>query len=153
MLAVSHTNRPDTNSVVRRWISNSCDDFRRVEEVATEKTLALEESSREASQAVSVAQERIARLEAEHALALKENGKTSVRQRALERELARMRSRWDSRSVSLSCGHHVFRLHNRRDGSRQLFFLFQLETSWYIFLYVPFLSKTAEPLLDLVWRA
>lgn len=58
-----------------------------------EKDSALSESSKEAKQAATTARERISRLEAEHALALRENGKASVRQRALERELARIKNR------------------------------------------------------------
>lgn len=58
-----------------------------------EKASALAESSRQASKAATTARERISRLEAEHSLALRENGKASVRQRALERELARIKSR------------------------------------------------------------
>lgn len=53
----------------------------------------LAESSRAASKVATTARERISRLEAEHSLALRENGKVSVRQRALERELARIKSR------------------------------------------------------------
>lgn len=58
-----------------------------------EEAAALEESSREASKSATAARERISRLEAQHSLALRENGKASVRQRALERELARIKSR------------------------------------------------------------
>lgn len=56
--------------------------------------MALAESSRKASEAETAARERISRLEAEHSLALRENGKVSVRQRALERELARIKNRY-----------------------------------------------------------
>lgn len=55
----------------------------------------MAESSRDAETAATTARERISRIEAEHALALRENGKASVRQRALERELARIKSRCD----------------------------------------------------------
>ncbi len=67
---------------------------RRLDEAVQEKASALAESSREASRAATAARERISRLEAEHSLALRENGKASVRQRALERELARIKSRY-----------------------------------------------------------
>ncbi|CAN0183705.1 unnamed protein product [Ectocarpus sp. 12 AP-2014] len=65
----------------------------RVDAAVREKESALSESLREASQSATKARERISRLEAEHSLALRENGKSSVRQRALERELARIKSR------------------------------------------------------------
>lgn len=68
-------------------------DRRRLEEAAEGKHSALAESSRDAERAATTARERISRIEAEHALALRENGKASVRQRALERELARIKSR------------------------------------------------------------
>lgn len=69
-----------------------------------EKDAALAESSREASKAAATARERISRLGAEHSLALRENGKASVRQRALERELARIKSRCPIRSIDSRCG-------------------------------------------------
>lgn len=68
-------------------------DRRRLEEAAEDKRSSLAESSRDADKAATTAQERISRIEAEHGLALRENGKASVRQRALERELARIKSR------------------------------------------------------------
>ncbi|CAM9321865.1 unnamed protein product [Scytosiphon promiscuus] len=64
----------------------------RVDAAMTEKSGALEELSREASKSANTARERISRLEAQHSLALRENGKASVRLRALERELARIKS-------------------------------------------------------------
>lgn len=64
-----------------------------MEEAAEGKHSALAESCRDAERAATTARERISRIEAEHALALRENGKASVRQRALERELARIKSR------------------------------------------------------------
>ena len=82
---------------------------RRLDAAAQEKSAALAESSREASKAATTARERISRLEAEHSLSLRENGKVSVRQRALERELARIKSRCAARTYvrsakSLCCG-------------------------------------------------
>ncbi|CAM9099505.1 unnamed protein product [Hapterophycus canaliculatus] len=65
---------------------------RRVDAAVEEKVAALEESSLEAAKSANAARERISRLEAQHSLALRENGKASVRQRALERELARTKS-------------------------------------------------------------
>lgn len=69
---------------------------RRLDAAVQEKAAALAESSREASKAAATARERISRLEAEHSLALRENGKVSVRQRALEREVARIKTRCDN---------------------------------------------------------
>lgn len=66
---------------------------RKLDVAAQEQSAAVEASSREASKAAIAARERLSRVEAEHALALRENGKASVRQRALERELARVKDR------------------------------------------------------------
>lgn len=64
---------------------------RRLDVAAQEHSSALEACSREAAKAATAARERMSRVEAEHTLALRENGKASVRQRALERELARIK--------------------------------------------------------------
>lgn len=72
---------------------------RRLDAAVQEKSSVLAESSRKASKAETAARERISRLEAEHSLALRENGKVSVRQRALERELARIKSRCGTAGV------------------------------------------------------
>ena len=80
----------------------------RLDAVEKGKTAALEKASKEATRAETEARERFSRSEAEHALALKENGKAAVRQRALERELSRIKTRYRW-ALSLVFRGHRFR--------------------------------------------
>lgn len=73
----------------------------RLDAVGKDKIAALEKVSTKATKSETEARERFSRLEAEHALALKENGKASIRQRALERELSRMKTRYRWAASSL----------------------------------------------------
>lgn len=74
---------------------------RKLDVAAQQHSSALEACSRDNATASTATRERLSRVEAEHALALRENGKASVRQRALERELARIKERYvhDRRST------------------------------------------------------